>query len=137
MEHRYVNSAYASMKLKRSITMKRILDLLIGFSIVILAVSILIAAVQTWGTAELFTGVVLGAEPVFWMGFSVWSLLFAGVILLIVLLWLTLAFSVIALVSALCIAAALVMIFTGFSLLWPVLLLLLATWGVSQASQID
>ncbi|MEC4740514.1 hypothetical protein HWQ48_24760 [Shewanella sp. E94] len=113
------------------------MNLFVGFSIVILAVSILIAAVQTWGTAQLFTGAVLSSEPVFWMSENVWNIVVTGVVLLLVILWLTLAFSFIALVSSLCITAALIMIFAGFSLLWPVLLLLIATWGVSQASQID
>ncbi len=125
------------VKLKRKLTMKRVLDLLIGFSIVILAVSILIAAVQTWGTAQFFTGAVLSSEPVFWMSERVWSIAFTGVVLMVTVLWLVLAFSFIALISALCITAALIMIFAGFSLFWPVLLLLLATWGVSQASEID
>ncbi|MEC4728580.1 hypothetical protein HWQ46_23960 [Shewanella sp. D64] len=122
---------------KRKFAKKRVLNLFVGFSIVILAVSILIAAVQTWGTAQLFTGAVLSSEPVFWMSENVWNIVVTGVVLLLVILWLTLAFSFIALVSSLCITAALIMIFAGFSLLWPVLLLLIATWGVSQASQID
>jgi len=117
--------------------MKQILDLFIGIGIAILATALLIAAVQTWGTTQFLTGTLLSVEPIFWMDMSVWAVVLTLGSVLLIILWLTLAFSFLALVSGLCISCAFIMIFAGFSLFWPVLLLILAAWGVGQASQAD
>ncbi len=117
--------------------MKKFLDLFIGIGIAILATTLLIAAVQTWGTTQFLTGTLLSVEPLFWMDMSVWAVVLTLGIVLLLILWLTIAFSFLALVSGLCITCALIMIFAGFSLFWPVLLLILAGWGVGQASQAD
>ncbi|WP_299790905.1 hypothetical protein [uncultured Shewanella sp.] len=117
--------------------MKKILDLFIGIGIAILASALLIAAVQTWGTTQFLTGTLLSIEPIFSMEMNVWLVLLSSVVVLILLFWLTLAFSFLALVSGLCITCAFIMVFAGFSLFWPVLLLILAAWGVGQASQAD
>ncbi|MBL4813885.1 MAG: hypothetical protein JKY74_00185 [Shewanella sp.] len=100
-------------------------------------IAALVMALETWGVSEFVSGKFLNVEPLFWMDVSLWSVVVTSVMLLVILLWLTVAFSVLALVSALCILGALIMVFSGFSLLWPVLLLLLAAWGVGKSSQFD
>gem|GEM_PF-3063403 len=125
------------MKTQRRLKIRKVLDLFIGIGIAILATSLLIAAVQTWGTTQFLTGTLLSVEPLFWMDMSVWAVVLISVIVLLLSIWLTIALSFLALVSGLCISCALIMIFAGFSLFWPVLLLILAGWGVSQASQAD
>ena len=115
----------------------RSLAILLGLSTAILVIAALVMAVETWGVSEFVSGKFLNVEPLFWMDVSLWSVVVTSVMLLVILLWLTVAFSVLALVSALCILAALIMVVSGFSLLWPVLLLLLAAWGVGKSSQFD
>ncbi|MPY25196.1 hypothetical protein FM037_03500 [Shewanella psychropiezotolerans] len=100
-------------------------------------IAALVMALEIWGVSEFVSRKFLNVEPLFWMDVSLWSVLVTSVMLLVILLWLTVAFSVLALVSALCILAALIMVVSGFSLLWPVLLLLLAAWGVGKSSQFD
>ena len=117
--------------------MGRALDIFLGVSTTILVITLLIIAMQTWGTSQFFTDIFLNVEPVFWMDVSLWSLVVTSVMLLIILFWLTMVFSFIAFTSATCIIAALTLIFSGFSLLWPVLLLLVAAWGIGKASQLD
>ncbi|ASJ95558.1 hypothetical protein [Shewanella marisflavi] len=72
-----------------------------------------------------------------WIDIGLWSSALVSALLLILLLWLTLAFSFIALVSSFCVLSAIAMMFAGFSLFWPLLLLLLAAWGVGLASRVD
>ncbi|AQS40181.1 hypothetical protein Sps_05112 [Shewanella psychrophila] len=115
----------------------RALDIFLGLSTTILVMTILVMALETWGTSEFFTRIFLNVEPLFWMDVSLWSLVVTSVVLFIILFWLTVAFSVLALASAICIVAALIMVFSGFSLLWPVLLLFLAAWGIGKSSQFD
>ncbi|MBE7214059.1 hypothetical protein IGW68_02675 [Shewanella benthica] len=100
-------------------------------------IAALVMTLETWGVSEFVSGKFFNVEPLFWMDVSLWSVVVTSVMLLVILLWLTVAFSVLALVSALCILGALIMVFSGFSLLWPVLLLLLAAWGVGKSSQFD
>ncbi len=115
----------------------RVLNTFIGCSVIALILALIVTAFQTWGKTHLFTEAMLSMEPAFWMDISLWVLAVTCIILLIILLWLTVAFSLIALVVALSIGASLIMIFSGVSLLWPVLLLIVAAWGIGQASQFD
>ncbi|QUN05411.1 hypothetical protein KDN34_14615 [Shewanella yunxiaonensis] len=83
------------------------------------------------------SGVMLLAHPseFFWLDDGIWSLLLAGLTGLMMLLWVTAAFSMMALVVVACSGAAIVMLLSGFSLLWPVLLLFLVIWGVGKTLQ--
>ena len=125
------------LKAQRRLKMKKTFDLFIGIGIAILATTLLIAAVQTWGTTQFLTGTLLSIEPLFGMDMSVWAVVLTLGSVLLLILWLTLAFSFLALVSGLCISCAFIMLFAGFSIFWPLLLLILAAWGVAQASQAD
>ncbi|WP_083700420.1 hypothetical protein [Shewanella sp. UCD-KL12] len=122
---------------QRQSRLSRTLNTFIAFSVFALILALTVTAFQTWGKPHFFTEAMLSLEPALWIDIGLWALAVTSIILLIILLWLTLAFSVIALVVALSIGAALIMIFSGASLLWPILLLILAAWGIGQASQFD
>lgn len=131
---KFEQSQMATQKASRK---NRALDIFIALSCAILGGTLLVVAMQTWGTSQFFTDMFLSVEPLFWMDVSLWSLVVTSTLLLIILFWFTVAFSVLAITSAVCIFAALMLIFSGFSLLWPVLLLLVAAWGIGRASQLD
>ena len=133
----YVNKSLVTKSRVNKSKASRALDIFLGLSTVILVIAALVMALEVWGVSEIFTRNFLNVEPLFWMDVSLWSIVVTSVMLLVILLWLTVVFSALALVSALCIVAALIMVFSGFSLLWPVLLLLLAAWGVGKSSQFD
>ena len=117
----------------RSGRLKRIFELSVSLVLLVCAAVVCVAFFEVWVAPD----VILALESFHWMGQSVWTIAFLSAIALLVILWLTVAFSVLALVSAMCVATALILIFSGFSLIWPLLLLLLAAWGVGRASQID
>ncbi|BAJ00428.1 hypothetical protein SVI_0457 [Shewanella violacea DSS12] len=100
-------------------------------------IAALVMALDSWGISEFFSGSFLNIDPLFWIDVSLCSVVIISVMLVVILFWLTVAFSILALVSGLCIVAALVMGFSGFSLLWPLMLLLLAAWGLGKSSQCD
>ncbi len=101
--------------------------------LLLIAVALLFATVEYWQLPTLY----LGVESLYIQDLSLWSIAMTSGVLLIVLIWVTLAFSLVALISAVCVCVALVMMFAGFSLIWPVALLILAAWGVGKASQVD
>lgn len=105
----------------------------LGAALLLLTIALLIASVEYWSLPTLY----LGIESLYLHDLSIWSIAMTSGVLLVVLIWVTLAFSLVALISALCVCAALVMMFAGFSLIWPVALLVLAAWGVGKASQVD
>ncbi len=98
-----------------------------------LAIFLSIFAVRFWGSPH----ILVGAESLYWMDMGVWSIALTAVLGVIVLVWLTVAFSFLAFVSAISIFLALVLIFTGFSVIWPLMLFLVAIWGMARASQFD
>ncbi|MCL1074811.1 hypothetical protein [Shewanella dokdonensis] len=72
-----------------------------------------------------------------WLDDGIWTLLLVGLTALLLLLWIFAAFSLMALVVVICSGVAIVMLLSGFSLLWPLLLLVLAAWGVGKTLQTD
>jgi len=72
-----------------------------------------------------------------WLDDGIWTLLLTGLTALLLLLWICAAFSLMALVVVICSGAAMVMLLSDFSLLWPLLLLVLAAWGVGKTLQAD
>ncbi|WP_417761740.1 hypothetical protein [Shewanella sp.] len=64
-----------------------------------------------------------------------WGLGIGAVTVLLLLAWLAVVFSVLAVATLICATMALVMLLSGVSLFWPVLLILLALWGFNRAIQ--
>lgn len=112
---------------------QHVIQISVGLLLVCLVAFAAIAFIEFWVAPD----VILTLDSFQWMGLSMWTLVFVSAIAFLMLFWLTIAFSLLALISAICVGAALTMIFSGFSLVWPILLLLLAAWGVSRASQFD
>lgn len=113
--------------------LNRAADIAIGLGIVILLALMLLMCSWYMDSAWFYVSL----ESFQWMDLDLWSLVLTSLVSLMTLLWLILAFSFVAVVSAMCVLIAMVMMFAGFSLLWPLVLLLLAAWGVGQASQLD
>lgn len=111
----------------------RVLNSVIGLGIVILLALMLFVFSQYIDDGWFYVSV----ESFQWIDISLWGIAVTSVVLLTMLFWLTLAFSFVAVVSAICVLSAMVMMFSGFSLVWPLILLLLAAWGVGQASHLD
>lgn len=113
--------------------LSNILETIIGFGVVILLILMLLLLSQYMDGAWFYVSL----ESFQWIDIGLWGIVLTSVVLLMMLLWITLAFSFVAVVSAMCVLSAMVMMFAGFSLFWPLILLLLAAWGVGQASQLD
>lgn len=79
----------------------------------------------------------ISLESLQWIDIGLWATALTCAVLFSILVWVTLAFSVIAIVASVCVLIAIIMMFLGFSLIWPILLLLIAAWGIGQASQLD
>lgn len=75
------------------------------------------------------------SSPLMVVDENAWGMSIAAVTVLLLLVWLTVMFSLLAVATLVCAAAALVMLLSGVSLLWPVLLMLLALWGFNRALQ--
>ncbi|CAM3421762.1 hypothetical protein [Shewanella violacea] len=133
----YVNRSLVTKGRVNKRKASRALDIFLGLGSVILVIAALVMALDSWGISEFFSGSFLNIDPLFWIDVSLCSVVIISVMLVVILFWLTVAFSILALVSGLCIVAALVMGFSGFSLLWPLMLLLLAAWGLGKSSQCD
>jgi hypothetical protein len=113
--------------------LQRILVSVVGLALLGGLALIVTMAFELWMAPDLL----LMLESLQWGGLGLWTIALLSAITLLVLLWLTMAFSLLALICALCVGAALTMILSGFSLVWPLLLLLLAAWGVGRVSQLD
>ncbi|QYK00984.1 hypothetical protein [Shewanella psychrotolerans] len=113
--------------------LSNILETVIGLGVVISLIMMLLMLSQymdggwIYVSLESFQGIDIG----------LWRIVLTGVVSFMMLLWITLAFSFVAVVSAMCVLFAMIMMVTGFSPLWPLLLLLLAAWGIGKASQLD
>ncbi|QSX34304.1 hypothetical protein JYB87_03365 [Shewanella avicenniae] len=75
------------------------------------------------------------ASPLMWFDESLWSMSLAAMTVLLLLCWVTAAFSLMALATLSCSLMALVLLLSGASLLWPIMLILLAVWGFNRALQ--
>ena len=113
--------------------LNKALNVLLLICAICSAIFVTIFAVKFWGAPH----ILVGAESLYWMDMGIWSLALTALVGIVVLIWLTVAFSFLAFASALSIFVALVLIFTGFSVIWPLLLFLLAVWGMARASQFD
>ena len=112
--------------------LSNILETVIGFGVVMLIMMLLMLS-QYMDDGWFYVSL----ESFQWIDIGLWGIVLTGVVSFMMLLWITLAFSFVAVVSAMCVLFAMLMMFTGFSPLWSLLLLLLAAWGVGQASQLD
>ncbi|TVP15627.1 hypothetical protein [Shewanella sp. KCT] len=119
--------------MKGRTNLQKALDILLALG-VILIVAVALMMLGHYFEARWFY---ISLESPQWIDIGLWSTALVSALLLILLLWLTLAFSFVALVSSVCVLSAIAMLFAGFSLFWPILLLLLAAWGVGQASRVD
>lgn len=113
--------------------LRKALNSFLLLSAICLAVFLSIFAVRFWGSPH----ILVGAESLYWMDMGIWSLALAALVGVIVLIWLTVAFSFLAFVSALSIFLALMLILSGFSVIWPLMLFLVAVWGMARASRFD
>lgn len=64
-----------------------------------------------------------------------WGISIAGVAALLLMVWCAVVFSLLALATLVCAAAAVIMLISGANLLWPLALILLALWGFNRALQ--
>ncbi|OEG74992.1 hypothetical protein [Shewanella colwelliana] len=110
----------------------------------LLDITVAAAGIVTVGVLVLFLANYLehsffyiSLESLQWMDIGLWATALTCAVLFSILVWVTLAFSVIAVVASVCVLIAIIMMFLGFSLIWPILLLLIAAWGIGQASQLD
>ncbi|MCG9722407.1 hypothetical protein [Shewanella sp. Isolate7] len=112
---------------------QKALDILLALGVVLFVAAVLLTLGHYFEARWFY----ISLESPQWIDIGLWSTALVSALLLILLLWLTLAFSFIALVSSFCVLSAIAMLFAGFSLFWPIILLLLAAWGVGQASRVD
>lgn len=110
----------------------------------LLDITVAAAGIVTVGVLVLFLANYLehsffyiSLESLQWIDIGLWATALTCAVLFSILVWVTLAFSVIAVVASVCVLIAIIMMFLGFSLIWPILLLLIAGWGIGQASQLD
>lgn len=110
----------------------------------LLDITVAAAGIVTVGVLVLFLANYLehsffyiSLESLQWIDIGLWATALTCAVLFSILVWVTLAFSVIAVVASVCVLIAIIMMFLGFSLIWPILLLLIAAWGIGQASQLD
>ncbi|KFZ36030.1 hypothetical protein HR45_18670 [Shewanella mangrovi] len=75
------------------------------------------------------------ASPLMWFDENLWSMSLAAMTVFLLIFWISAAFSLLALATLACSAMALVMLLSGASLMWPLILILLAVWGFSRAVQ--
>lgn len=113
--------------------LNKALNILLLICAICSAIFICIFAVKFWGAPH----ILVGAESLYWMDMGIWSLALTALVGVIVLVWLTVAFSLLAFASALSLLVALALILTGFSVIWPLLLFIFAVWGMARASQFD
>ncbi|GGI79315.1 hypothetical protein [Shewanella gelidii] len=106
---------------------------LLGVAIVLFGVFLCVVAVQFWGAPH----ILVAAESLYWMDTHLWVLVLSCLAVMCALLWLAASFSFLALASVVCVAIALYIVISGLSFFWALILLLLALWGVSRASQED
>ncbi|MFQ6371629.1 hypothetical protein [Shewanella sp. YIC-542] len=98
-------------------------------------VGLLILMAMTFGDSG--ASVLFNPAAFLWLDDGLWQVLLAGFTLMLLAVWMMVAFSVMALVVVLCGGAAMAMLLSGFSLLWPLLLLMLAAWGIGKTLQAD
>ncbi|BCV65237.1 MULTISPECIES: hypothetical protein [Shewanella] len=82
-----------------------------------------------------FMSVGIWGSPFLWLDAENWSWVLTLITAMLALVWAAMTFSVLAVVCVLCVAAALLMFISGFAMIWPVLILALAVWGIGKSSQ--
>lgn len=112
---------------------QRLLDITIAAAGIV-AVGVLVLFLANYLEHSFFY---ISLESLQWIDIGLWATALTCAVLFSILVWVTLAFSVIAIVASVCVLIAIIMMFFGFSLIWPILLLLIAAWGIGQASQLD
>ncbi|MCZ4337593.1 hypothetical protein [Shewanella colwelliana] len=112
---------------------QRLLDITVAAAGIV-AVGVLVLFLANYLEHSFFY---ISLESLQWIDIGLWATALTCAVLFSILVWVTLAFSVIAIVASVCVLIAIIMMFFGFSLIWPILLLLIAAWGIGQASQLD